>query len=83
MATSIAEMKRIINILNKATEKYDAGNPYMSDIEWDNLYFKLKELEKKDGFVLDNSPTNKIHYATVNQLEKVTHNHPMLSLDKQ
>ena len=82
MATSIAEMKRIINILNNATEKYDAGNPYMSDIEWDNLYFKLKELEKKDGFVLDNSPTNKIHYVTVNQLEKVTHNHPMLSLDK-
>ena len=72
----------LVNELNRATLYYDIGLPYMSDKEWDEKYFQLKELEKKVGFTLLNSPTNSIPYEVVNQLNKVEHNHKMLSLDK-
>lgn len=72
----------LVSELNQATLYYDIGLPYMSDKEWDEKYFQLKELEKKVGFTLFNSPTNSIPYEVVNQLNKVEHNHKMLSLDK-
>lgn len=75
-------MKELVDLLNKATEAYDKGEPIMSDKEWDSLYFKLLEMEKEASIVLADSPTQKIHYKTVSKLNKVTHNHPMLSLDK-
>ena len=37
------EIAAMIRKLNEATEQYDAGHPIMSDKEWDDLYFKLKE----------------------------------------
>lgn len=82
VTASIGEMKRIVYALNAATEQYDAGNPQMSDIQWDSLYFKLKQMEHILKKVLPESPTRKIHYKAVNNLEKVRHNHLMLSLDK-
>ena len=72
----------IIKKLNKATEAYDKGQPIMSDKEWDNLYFELKEWEDQTGIVFADSPTQKIHFQKVSELKKVKHNHPMLSLDK-
>ena len=72
----------LVNELNQATLCYDIGLPYMSDKEWDEKYFYLKELEQKTGIRLANSPTNSIPYEVVNQLNKVEHNHKMLSLDK-
>ena len=75
-------MLDLIDILNKATEAYDKGEPYMEDKEWDKLYFELVELERKQNFAFPHSPTQTIHYKTVSALEKVTHNHPMLSLGK-
>ena len=79
MKKSIPELVRILNYY---TEKYDEGNPQISDKEWDDLYFKLVEMEKEAGYTLPDSPTQKITYATVTQLNKITHNHKMLSLDK-
>ncbi|MBQ2348172.1 MAG: NAD-dependent DNA ligase LigA, partial [Clostridia bacterium] len=79
---SMGEMRRIVYTLNAATEQYDAGNPQMSDIKWDSLYFRLKQMEHALERVLPESPTRKIHYKAVNSLEKVRHNHLMLSLDK-
>ena len=75
-------MKELVDLLNKATEAYDKGEPIMSDKEWDNLYFKLLEMERQTSIVLADSPTQKIHYKTVSKLNKVVHNHPLLSLDK-
>ena len=40
------------------------------------------KLENETGIYLKDSPTQKVNYNVVNQLEKVTHNHLMLSLDK-
>lgn len=83
MFNKIDRMKELIWQLNKATEAYDAGKPYISDEKWDDMYFELQDLEKETGIILANSPTQNIYYANkLGPLEKVTHNHPMLSLDK-
>ena len=74
--------KDLIKKLNKATEAYDKGSPYISDEEWDADYFALKEIEETTGLIYPDSPTQTIHYNVVNKLKKVTHNHPMLSLQK-
>lgn len=78
----IERMKQLIQLLNDWTNKYDAGYPVVSDIEWDKNYFELKALEEEMGICLMGSPTQNIHYEFKTSLTKVKHNHPMLSLDK-
>ena len=75
-------MRELINKLNDATKSYDEGKPYMSDLEWDGLYFELKRLEEYNNFTYPDSPTQSIYHQEVAQLNKVKHNHSMLSLDK-
>lgn len=72
----------LIYKLNRYTKAYDEGHPLISDKEWDDLYFQLVEKEKETGIIYPNSPTQKINYEIVSQLNKVEHNHLMLSLDK-
>lgn len=76
------DIKNLINILNYHTDLYNKGKEIISDEEWDKLYFTLKKEEEKTGIIYPNSPTQSIHYTTVSQLNKVTHNHSMLSLNK-
>ena len=75
------EMDEMIQILNEWTKAYDEGHPVVSDKEWDELYFKLKNLEDESGIILPGSPTGKISYEVKSELKKVKHNHKMLSLD--
>ena len=75
-------MRELVEKLNYYTKLYDEGNPAISDQEWDEMYFDLKKLEELSGVILSNSPTVKINYTVENSLEKVEHNHPMLSLQK-
>lgn len=77
-----SEIKGLIEYLNYHTKKYDEGNPEITDKEWDENYFHLKELEDKYHIYYPNSPTQKINYEVVSSLEKVAHNHEMLSLEK-
>lgn len=77
-----SEIKSLIEYLNYHTKKYDEGNPEITDKEWDENYFHLKELEDKYHIYYPNSPTQKINYEVVSSLEKVAHNHEMLSLEK-
>ena len=74
--------KSLIQELNNATKAYDEGKPYLSDFEWDELYYKIEEYEKIHGFALPESPTQSINYKVVNELKKVEHSSPMLSLQK-
>lgn len=78
----IDEMRDLIEKLNYYTKLYDEGNPSISDKEWDDMFFHLQKLEEETGISLGNSPTIHVDYQVVNQLNKVKHNHPMLSLDK-
>jgi DNA ligase (NAD+) len=78
----IDRIKELTAELNRLTELYDKGMPEISDKEWDDMYFELMSLERQSGYVMLNSPTQKINYTVVNELQKVKHSHPMLSLDK-
>ena len=78
----ITKIEKLVNELNYHTKLYDQGTPIISDIEWDAMYFELFNLENHTGYYLPNSPTQKINYELVNELKKVKHNHPMLSLQK-
>ena len=76
------EIRDLIDKLNYYTKKYDEGHPEISDQEWDWMYFQLQKMEFDSGIYYPDSPTQSINYQVVNQLNKVEHNHPMLSLDK-
>lgn len=76
------DMDKIATQLNEWTKSYDEGNPQVSDEEWDKWYFKLLNWEQATHYYPSHSPTQNISYQVVNELKKVEHNHPMLSLDK-
>lgn len=76
------KMKALVQELNEATEAYDIGSPIMTDQEWDDKYFYLLDLERLTNTILPNSPTIRINGKVSDKLDKVRHNHPMLSLDK-
>ena len=76
------KMRTLIELLNSWTEAYDMGKPIVSDEEWDNKYFELVNLERESNFSFPDSPTQNVNFTIVNKLEKVTHNHKMLSLEK-
>lgn len=82
MIQEAREIRELIDKLNNWTQKYDEGNPIVSDIMYDAEYFKLQRLEKETGIIYPDSPTQSISYTIVNNLEKAEHNHLMLSLDK-
>ena len=71
MSTDIKHIENLVQQLNDATRAYDAGKPYMSDHEWDDLYFELGEMEKRTGIVLSDSPTQKIEFSIVSALKKI------------
>ena len=76
------QIRELIDQLNYYTKLYDEGRPEVDDETWDKLYFFLQQLEEKYQIFYSDSPTQSISYQVVNQLNKVEHNHPMLSLDK-
>ena len=82
MATGKGSMQDLINTLNYYTKLYDEGRPAITDAQWDEMYFQLVEMERSTGVYLPDSPTQKVIYQVVNELRKVKHNHPMLSLNK-
>lgn len=79
---NISQIRDLINKLNYYTKKYDEGKPEISDFEWDNLYFELQDLERVYHIYCEDSPTQRVNYQVVNKLNKVEHNHLMLSLNK-
>ena len=79
---NIQEIKDLIVRLNYLTKKYDEGNPEVSDKEWDDMYFHLVKMEQLTGCYFPDSPTQRVNYDVKNKLNKVTHSHLMLSLDK-
>lgn len=68
--------------LAEATVAYDRGEPIMSDEEWDDIYFTVKKWMEKHPGELEDTCLDKIYFKEVSTLNKVEHNHPMLSLDK-
>lgn len=69
--------------LNRASEAYyNTGQPIMSDAEFDNKLEELRQWEEETGIVLSNSPTHNVGAIVLDNIKKVTHESPMLSLAK-
>ena len=76
-------MQELITKLNEASKAYyQEDREIMSNFEYDSLYDELGRLEKETGIVMANSPTQRVGYEVLSELEKVRHDSPMLSLDK-
>lgn len=76
-------MKKLIEQLNQYRDAYyNRSESLVSDRKYDALFDKLKEMEKQTGIVYPNSPTQSVGYEVISNLTKVTHEHPLLSLDK-
>ena len=82
MFMELSKIKELVEKLNYYTKLYDEGRPEISDKEWDDMYFELQKIERENGIYLEDSPTQRVNFQVVNKLNKIEHNHPMLSLDK-
>lgn len=77
-----SEIERLVAELNEHAYRYHVLDaPTISDAEYDKLYRRLKELEEQTGYVLGQSPTQRVGAAPLEKFEKVRHKEPMLSLD--
>ena len=76
-------MKELIKKLSDASKHYyQLSDNVMSDYDYDKLYDELVELEKSTGIIMSGSPTQNVGYSVLNNLTKIKHDNPMLSLDK-
>jgi DNA ligase (NAD+) len=76
------EIERLVKELNYHSYRYyvlDA--PVLADQEYDLLYRRLRDLEEQSGYILPDSPTQRVGAAPVDRFNKITHSLPMLSLD--
>lgn len=72
-----------IEELNRASAAYyNTGQPIMSDAEFDNKLEELRHWEEEFGIVLANSPTHNVGAIVLDNIDKVIHESPMLSLSK-
>lgn len=80
------KVKRIHELVKQLNEYRDAyynrAELLVVDSEYDRLFDELKALETDTGVVLMNSPTSTVGYDVKSKLEKVSHDIPLLSLDK-
>ena len=82
LINSKEDLRKAVDQLLEWDEAYNNNNPLVSDKEYDDLYFQVAEAENNLGMAFDDSPTQRINYEVKDKLEKVTHDHKMLSLAK-
>ena len=61
---------------------YTLDSPLVSDGEYDQLYDRLKALEKETGYIADNSPSQKVGGEILEKFEKHYHISRLYSQDK-
>ncbi len=77
-----AEIEKLVEEVNYHNYRYHVlDNPVISDAEYDKLYRKLRDLEETYGYVLPDSPTQRVGAAPLEKFAKIKHTEPMLSLD--
>lgn len=80
---NLERIKYLVEFLNKcADEYYNTSSSTLSDAQYDALFDELCSLEKQSGIILANSPTQRVGFEVMSSLPKVTHETPLLSLDK-
>lgn len=80
----ITEMKALIKTLNEASDAYynGASESILTDEQFDRMMYHLNSLEQDTGIIFSDSPTHNVGAKVVDSINKVEHNHLMLSLDK-
>ena len=80
----IARMTELVRKLNDASHAYYVlDNPYISDMQWDQMYDELRRLESETGTVLEDSPSRHVGGAeTLRGFEEHRHITRLWSLDK-
>jgi len=75
-------IEELVAKLNKASEVYYNGQEeIMSNFEWDAMFDELESLEAETGYILPESPTQRVGFQESNG-EKEAHEFPTLSLAK-
>ena len=76
-------MTQLINKLIEYNEAYFNQNENLvSDREYDELFNELLELENRTRILMSNSPTQNVGMRAISKLQKVEHDHKLLSLAK-
>lgn len=76
------EIERLVKEINYHNYRYYVlDSPIISDEEYDMMLRRLKELEEEWGYILPDSPTQRVGAGPSEKFEKVEHREPMLSLD--
>jgi DNA ligase (NAD+) len=77
-----AEIKRLVAEINDHNYRYHVLDaPVIADAEYDRLFRELTNLEELYGYILPDSPTQRVGSAPLEKFEKVGHTEPMLSLE--
>lgn len=80
---TVDKIRQLIDELNEYRDQYyNHNNSLVSDEHYDELFDELKKLEDEKNIHFADSPTQSVGYEVKSALRKVTHSHPMLSLDK-
>lgn len=83
MGEKAKRIHELVKLLNECRDAYyNRAESPMLDSEYDSLFDELKQLEIETGITLVNSPTATVGYDVMSKLEKVSHDIPLLSLDK-
>lgn len=78
------KMRDLIDRLNTYRNAYyNENKSLVSDRHYDYLFDVLSQMEKETGITYPDSPTQTVGYEVVSKLQKVRHDHPLLSLDKE
>lgn len=76
-------IKELVEEVKKHDLLYDEGKPVITDTEYDVLYNRLVNLEKEyPEYITEDSPTQRIYSVLLDELVKVEHTDPLLSLEK-
>ena len=78
----INKIKELIKLCNKYRDAYYNHEPLVSDEVYDRYFDELTKLELEANCYLANSPTQSVGYEIVDNLPKVQHDIPLLSLAK-
>lgn len=80
---TVDKIRQLIDELNEYRDQYyNHNSSLVSDEHYDELFDQLKKLEDEKNIHFADSPTQSVGYEVKSALRKVTHSHPMLSLDK-
>ena len=83
MQEKIKRIEYLTEFLNECSDSYYNRNiSLVSDAEYDKYFDELTDLQNETGYTLDNSPTLRAGYQVMSELQKVSHDIPLLSMAK-